>query len=231
MAKNKKLFSKKYRIDISDSTSKKTKIGIGIGIGIIVIAVVVIIIIAATGGFKRRTIDLDPQPIDENFSNSMLSATNDVREKYGANPVTIDEKLEEDAQNIANHLASNNKGLQHGWWNNGKFDTNQAGMPYGQNLYMMGGQVPTATDAVNSWLSECANCPSTGICNPAGNNGKVTGHFTQLVWKGCTKIGCGVARNGEGSSFVVCNYNEGNNLGTVEANIPSASIISGQCGK
>ena len=49
--------------------------------------------------------------------------------------------------------------------------------------------------------------------------GKVCGHYTQMVWKTSTDIGCGIIRNGNSIgaeykgqvSYIVCTYNPGGN--------------------
>merc|ERR1711881_570643 len=71
---------------------------------------------------------------------------------------------------------------------------------YGENIYMSSGSAAQdqAQGAVDSWYSEIKDYtfgkePSWG--------GPVTGHFTQVVWKGSTEVGVGVAQ--EGSKVVV----------------------------
>merc|ERR1711972_234783 len=63
---------------------------------------------------------------------------------------------------------------------------------YGENIYMSSGRAAQeqAQGAVDSWYSEIKDYtfgkePSRG--------GPVTGHFTQVVWKGSTEVGVGVA--------------------------------------
>jgi len=40
--------------------------------------------------------------------------------------------------------------------------------------------------------------------NPGFSKG--TGHFTQLVWKETTDIGCGIAMSHDDKVYAVCNY-------------------------
>merc|ERR1712010_93530 len=74
-----------------------------------------------------------------------------------------------------------------------------------------------AQGAVDSWYSEIKDYtfgqePSWG--------GPVTGHFTQVVWKGSTDVGVGVAQEGS-KVVVVANYSPpGNFGGQYVANVP-----------
>ena len=54
--------------------------------------------------------------------------------------------------------------------------------------------------------------------NPGFKSG--TGHFTQLVWKGSKKIGCGAACNSKNKCYVTCNYYPaGNYIGQFDKNV------------
>lgn len=89
---------------------------------------------------------------------------------------------------------------------------------YGENLAMFGGTAATPADVVAGWASEGAcytygpialtdSCP----CTPS--SGGKCGHYTQLVWRGTTELGCGVATC-PGKEVWVCNYKpQGNVIG------------------
>ena len=47
------------------------------------------------------------------------------------------------------------------------------------------------TDVVGDWYAEIGNYLWPATATGAVNNGSVVGHFTQVVWKGTTKVGCG----------------------------------------
>lgn len=63
------------------------------------------------------------------------------------------------------------------------------------------------------WYDEVTN-PGYDFENPGFDSG--TGHFTQVVWKGSTKLGCGVS-----GVYVVCRYCEtaGNMEGAFPENV------------
>lgn len=76
---------------------------------------------------------------------------------------------------------------------------------YGENLFWGSGSSWTVTDAVTSWYSEKSNYTySTNSCA----SGKVCGHYTQVVWKNSTALGCYLANcPNNGGMIIGCNYN------------------------
>ncbi len=70
-------------------------------------------------------------------------------------------------------------------------------------------QTMTHTKAVDSWGSEKANY--TYATNTCAEN-KVCGHYTQVVWKNTTEIGCGKAICADNSQVLVCNYTPAGNF-------------------
>lgn len=89
---------------------------------------------------------------------------------------------------------------------------------YGENLYAVWGATNTTqalAGAVDSWYSEAKayNYAKPGFSEK-------TGHFTQVVWKGSTRVGCSARRCGP-MTIVVCRYDPpGNVLGQFAANVP-----------
>ena len=83
----------------------------------------------------------------------------------------------------------------------------------GQNLFVSGGTAPKGVDVANNWYSESKNYD---YASGTGKNNAVVGHFTQLVWKSTTQIGCIVAEgscSGYSQSYFVCwNYFPGGNI-------------------
>jgi len=81
---------------------------------------------------------------------------------------------------------------------------------YGENLYWASGFVPTPKQVVDAWGNEVTDYTyATNKCA----SGKMCGHYTQVVWKGTTQVGCGKATCGAAQVWV-CNYNpQGNWIG------------------
>jgi len=81
--------------------------------------------------------------------------------------------------------------------------------PFGENIFIQSAEcfsptncitpVPvTGTDAAQSWASEAANY---SYSTNSSTNGQETGHYTQVVWRGTTAVGCGVAQCSVNSPF------------------------------
>jgi uncharacterized protein YkwD len=90
------------------------------------------------------------------------------------------------------------------WATLGKFE-HRANPVYGENLF-----VSTETDifpagGVQNWLTEKSFWNnSAGTCQ----TGKTCVHYTQMVWRKTTEIGCGINRKASGKwkLLLVCNY-------------------------
>jgi len=131
-----------------------------------------------------------------------LKRVNQIRAEVGTPPLKWDCNLAKESQKWAEILASQGR-LKHSSPNN-----------YGENLYFYwnsGGKVASLEDAVNSWYSEKAYFVygAKNWCKP----GKICGHYTQLIWKDTTHMGCGKAFKNN-STYVVCRFTpQGNLLG------------------
>ncbi len=103
----------------------------------------------------------------------------------------------------------------------------------GENLYYTASSAKISLDptlakaAVDSWYAEVANWDfATSSGKPTGTSG----HFTQVVWKSTTKLGCGVAscpniliggKTWPDLAYIVCRYSpSGNWDGEYADNIP-----------
>ncbi len=121
----------------------------------------------------------------------------------------LTKKLNDYAQNYAETLAAKDqmahspkdkRGKLYGDWT-------------GENLYYFWSSSDSLTisgaDAVDNWYDEIKDYDFEKGCS---KNGGVVGHFTQLVWKGSTQLGIGIARTVRNSIFVVANYHFGGNF-------------------
>ncbi|THH06365.1 hypothetical protein EW145_g4138 [Phellinidium pouzarii] len=98
-----------------------------------------------------------------------LSTHNTVRAAHGASPLSWNNTLAGAAQKWANGCVFQHSGGKLG--------------PFGENLAAGTGSVYGITSAVQSWTNEASQY------NPSS---PVASHFTQVVWKATTQLGCAV---------------------------------------
>lgn len=122
----------------------------------------------------------------------IVAAHNAWRKKVGVPNLTWSSTLASVAQKWANTLKStNNCAMKH-----------SGNVNYGENLYWASGFTPTTQQVVDAWGNEVKDYTyATNKCA----TGKVCGHYTQVVWKDTTKVGCGKATCGTDQVWV-CNY-------------------------
>ena len=138
--------------------------------------------------------------LSASLESEMLAAHNALRAKHGAPPLSWSASLAQTAQAWANACI-----FQHSQTN------------YGENLAEGTGY--SASQAVNDWYGEISQYDFN---NPGYSD--ATGHFTQVVWKGTTKVGCGSADCGSDGTFYVCNYDPAGNLeGAFPDNVSAAN--------
>lgn len=134
----------------------------------------------------------------------LLQAHNKARAEVGVGPLRWSKEIAIYAQEWAAHLASTKCWLEHrprsGTWK----------QVYGENLFMGTAGYYDVADAVKAWEGEKAYYSGEPLNY---SNWKESGHYTQLVWKDTTHIGCAKAEC-KGNMIVVCNYDPpGNVLG------------------
>jgi len=109
--------------------------------------------------------------------------------------------------------------------------------PQGENLSAGSGFRWAINDLLNGWLEEQVDWRCAG--NTCGS-GKVCGHYTQMVWKDSTKLGCATVQCHKNSpwpqysngqwTYTVCRYNPpGNYRGRHPLNPASSSGPTGKC--
>lgn len=83
--------------------------------------------------------------------------------------------------------------------------------PYGENLAI--GPGLSCTGAVQLWVNEEQQW------SPGDGFSEATGHFTQVVWKGSTQVGCATTSCSNGD-FITCSYNPpGNVIGSFDTQV------------
>ncbi|KAI5476035.1 hypothetical protein MNV49_000464 [Pseudohyphozyma bogoriensis] len=138
--------------------------------------------------------------VGSTFAQAALTAHNSYRAQHGAVALTWNQELSNAAQT---------------WANKCNFVHSQGALgPWGENLAATAGYATTITDAVKMWTDESVDYNAT---NP------VYSHFTQVVWKSTTQLGCAVAQcsgifdPAYGlASFYVCEYNPPGNSGNAD---------------
>ncbi|KAG7451816.1 PR-1-like protein [Guyanagaster necrorhizus] len=128
---------------------------------------------------------------DATFRSAILDTTNSYRSAHGASALTWDDTLASYAlQHTQSCVFEHSGGL------------------YGENL---AAGYASASASVAAWGDEGAeySCSNPGFSS-------ATGHFTQLVWKSTTKVGCGRVdcngSNGTPGWYLTCEYSPAGNI-------------------
>lgn len=145
------------------------------------------------------------------LQSTALSKHNGYRSTHRSPNMSINNSLNNTAQSWAEYLAANGV-FEH----SDRSQRNNAG----ENLYVYYTTAPSisadtlAEEAVTNWYDEVSDYDYS---NPGFSMG--TGHFTQVVWKGSTELGCGAAEGTatfDGTRFnafyVVCHYAPAGNM-------------------
>ncbi|KAG6873666.1 hypothetical protein C0995_012600 [Termitomyces sp. Mi166 len=133
-----------------------------------------------------------------------LSSHNTVRAQHGAAPLAWNNTLASKAQTWANRCVFEHSGGSLG--------------PYGENLAAGTGSAYDIQAAIKSWTDEVSQYDPS---NP------VPSHFTQVVWKSTTQLGCAVQSCdgifdpsfGKAKFFVCEYYPAGNVIGEFADNV------------
>ncbi|EXB37195.1 hypothetical protein L484_013560 [Morus notabilis] len=135
----------------------------------------------------------------QNTPQDFLTPHNRARAEVGVGPMTWDDSVAAYAQRYANQRRGDCK-LIH------------SSGPYGENLAWSSGDL-SAAGAVKMWVAEKSLYDhNSNKC--VGKNPMGCLHYTQVVWRDSTRLGCAKVRCNSGGSFVICNYNPpGNYIG------------------
>jgi uncharacterized protein YkwD len=133
----------------------------------------------------------------------MLAAHNKVRSQHHVPPMSWSDSLARDAAKWADHLAKDLGCQMHHTTAGGE----------GENLYWASArtwsdgrrdsQAVTPEQVVIGWASEEADYDYK---NNSCRAGKACGHYTQIVWKSSTKVGCAKRSCSDKSQVWVCRY-------------------------
>lgn len=118
------------------------------------------------------------------FTSAILNSTNFFRSEHNATAVTYNSTLSAFA---SDYLASDTT-----------CNFAHSGGPYGENIAL---GCSDAQSCVDAWGDERQYYDYN---NPGFS--EQTGHFTQLVWKNTTAVGCGSKLCGTSGWFLVCEY-------------------------
>ncbi len=154
-------------------------------------------------------------PADSDFAKRFVAQHNVWRAKVNVPPLQWSQELVAYAQEWANHLKDTNAcNMQH----RGAVGASRPvkGMYAGENLAMSYGYSPTTNyqltpaSVVDMWGAEVKDCdPASGTWSMQ------CGHWSQVVWKKTTAVGCARAmcnQAGKHTEIWVCNYTPGGNM-------------------
>jgi len=115
------------------------------------------------------------------------------------------------------------------------------GGKYGENLAMAGrapaaalAKSPAYVASVDAWYKEIDYWDYATNAKKADASGKMTGHFTQVVWKGSKQVNCGYATYVDSMNYyvVTCQYfPPGNYQGQYAANVAPLKSTKKTCNK
>lgn len=141
-------------------------------------------------------------PLSANFDQRVLAAQNVERERLGLSPLRWNPRLAASAANWAERLAATHR-FEHA--------PEDPIEPQGENLWegTRGYFPPEAM--VNAWIRERKYFkPGIFPDNSTTGNVEDVGHFTQLVWRNTTEVGCAVAANDD-DEVLTCRYSQAGN--------------------
>ncbi len=138
-------------------------------------------------------------------SANMTTAHNQWRSKTGVPDLTWSNELAASSQQWADQMAQNGCRMQH------------STTTHGENIYYAGPaqrsdgtsapQKITAQKVVDAWGNEVQYYDyASNTCH------SVCGHYTQVVWKSTTEVGCGMATCNNKAQIWICQYNPRGNM-------------------
>jgi uncharacterized protein YkwD len=136
------------------------------------------------------------------FDQRVLAVHNRQRLELGLQPLSWNDSLAQSAQHWADYLAST-----------GRFEhaPEIRDAPEGENLWAGTKGYYSPEAMVGAWIRE-KRFFQTGVFPNNSTTGNVedVGHFTQIVWRATTEVGCAEATS-EREDILVCRYAEAGN--------------------
>jgi len=135
----------------------------------------------------------------------ILAAHNKYRAEVGVAPLRWSQRLARGAQLWAGEIAALAE-MKH---------SGTSGV--GENLAMWWGSRPTPRQLIGMWGREKQDfVPGPFPQVSRTGNWRTVAHYSQMVWRGTTAVGCGAASNSTGTVCLVCWYSpQGNYIGQV----------------
>jgi hypothetical protein len=130
----------------------------------------------------------------------ILRLHNQTRQAMGVPPLRWSEQLAAGAQQWANELAVRNQMVH------------SHAPDVGENLAMWWGHHPNLDTMVGMWTDEKGIFqPGIFPANSTGGSWQMVAHYTQMIWRTTTQVGCGVSDNGR-TEYLVCWYDPKGNI-------------------
>ena len=157
--------------------------------------------IFAAGAILPSLANAAPLPLDKAL---ILAEHNKYRANVGVPPLTWSGKLARGAQRWADTIAALDR-MQH---------SGTAGV--GENLAIWTGRNASLSTMIGLWEQEKQAFQHGTFPNVSRTgNWLSVAHYTQMVWRTTTQVGCGIGNNGR-TDFLVCWYSpQGNYVGQV----------------
>lgn len=137
------------------------------------------------------------------FPARILAIHNAERQRAGVAPLVWDARLAAGAEAYARELATTGP-LRH--------SSRESRPGQGENLWMGTRGAYSPEDMVGSWAGERSYF-RPGIfpnVSTSGNWSDVA-HYTQMIWRGTTAVGCAIGRS-PGTDYLVCRYTPAGNV-------------------
>ena len=147
----------------------------------------------------RAVVPVEPPreaPPSNAVETRLLAAHNTERARVGTPPLRWAGNLEAEARVWARALIDSNR-----------FEHDPAQHGHGENLWTgWGGRVWTPEEMIGEWIAEKANYRH-GVFPNVSRTGRWSdvGHYTQLIWRDTTHVGCAVETRGD-RSVLACRY-------------------------